>query len=156
MFFKKVQVTSPPLIGSFPPSSQLSISLFLCFFFSLLHSSSTLYTLGTSLCISLLFLLVFRHLGGSLSSAEAPAGCLNKNSNNGKIESARGTMGRGNRVEPLFSLSSSHRAPRAFFFSPASLRHREQRREWVDKNWCGVAAKPPGTSQKWRVNELIC
>ena len=33
-----------------------------------------------------------------------------------KIESARGTMGRWKRWEPLFSLSPSHRAPRALFF----------------------------------------
>ena len=33
-----------------------------------------------------------------------------------KIESARGTMGRGKRRELLFSLSPSHRAPRALFF----------------------------------------
>ena len=39
----------------------------------------------------------------TLSSAEAPAGYPNKNSNNGKIESPRGTMGRGKRREPLFS-----------------------------------------------------
>ena len=36
-----------------------------------------------------------------LSSAEAPAGYPNKNSNNRKLESARGTMGRGKRREPL-------------------------------------------------------
>ena len=43
-------------------------------------------------------------------------------------QKARGeTMGRGNRREPLCSLSPSHPAPRAFFFSPASLRHKEQR-----------------------------
>ena len=43
-----------------------------------------------------------------------------------KIESARGTMGRGKRREPLFSLPPSHRAPRAlFFFSPASPQHKE-------------------------------
>ena len=51
----------------------------------------------------------------SLSSANAPAGYLQKNSStNGKIESAQGTMGRGKR--PLFSFSPSHRAPRALFF----------------------------------------
>ena len=33
-----------------------------------------------------------------------------------KIESARETMGRWRRWEPLFSLSPSHRAPRALFF----------------------------------------
>ena len=33
-----------------------------------------------------------------------------------KIESVRGTMGRLRRWEPLFSLSPSHRAPRALFF----------------------------------------
>ena len=37
----------------------------------------------------------------ALSSAEAPAGYHSKNSNNRKIESARGTMGRGKRREPL-------------------------------------------------------
>ena len=35
----------------------------------------------------------------ALSSAEAPAGDPNKNSNNPKIESARGTMGRGKKRE---------------------------------------------------------
>ena len=38
-----------------------------------------------------------------------------------KIESARGTMGRGKRREPLFSLPPSHRAPRALFFFLPSL-----------------------------------
>ena len=38
---------------------------------------------------------------GSLSSAEASSGYPNKNGNNGKIESARGTRGRGKRREPL-------------------------------------------------------
>ena len=37
------------------------------------------------------------------------------------MESARGTMGKGKRREPLLSLSSSHRAPRALFFSLPSL-----------------------------------
>ena len=37
------------------------------------------------------------------SSPEAPAGYPNKNSNNGKIESARGTMGRGKRRKSLLS-----------------------------------------------------
>ena len=45
-----------------------------------------------------------------------PARHPNKNSNNQKIESARGTMGRGKRRELLFSFSPSHRAPRALFF----------------------------------------
>ena len=36
-----------------------------------------------------------------LSSAEAPAGYPNKNSNYRKIKSARGTIGRGTRREPL-------------------------------------------------------
>ena len=43
----------------------------------------------------------------------------NKNSKNRKMESARRTMGRGKRLEHLFSLSSSHPAP--FFLSPASV-----------------------------------
>ena len=57
-----------------------------------------------------------------LSSAEAPAGYPNKNSNNEKIESARGTReeGKGGKT-PVFSLSPSHRAPRAFFFFLPSL-----------------------------------
>ena len=37
----------------------------------------------------------------------------NKNSNNRKIESARGMMGEGKRRESLFYLSTSHRALRA-------------------------------------------
>ena len=36
----------------------------------------------------------------TLPPAEAPAGYPNKNSNNKKIESARGTMGRGNLLAP--------------------------------------------------------
>ena len=52
----------------------------------------------------------------ALSSAEAPARHPNKNSNNQKIESARGTMGRGKRRELLFSFSPSNRAQRALFF----------------------------------------
>ena len=57
-----------------------------------------------------------------LPSAEAPAGYANKNSNNEKIESARGTReeGKGGK-RPLFSLSPSHRALRAFFFFLPSL-----------------------------------
>ena len=52
-----------------------------------------------------------------LPSAEAPAGYPNKHSNNEKIESARGTREeRKGGKRPLFSLSPSHRAPRAFFF----------------------------------------
>ena len=48
----------------------------------------------------------------------------NKNSNNQKIESARGTMGGGKNLAS--SLSPSHCPPRAFFFlSPASLRYKE-------------------------------
>ena len=58
----------------------------------------------------------------SLSSAEASAGYPYKNSNNRKIESARGTMARGKRREGLSSfLSPSHRAPCAFFFFLPSL-----------------------------------
>ena len=45
-----------------------------------------------------------------------PARHPNKNSNNQKIESARGTMGRGKRRELLFSFSPSNRAQRALFF----------------------------------------
>ena len=61
----------------------------------------------------------------SLSSAEAPAGYPHQNikiSIIEKIESARGTMGRGKRRElSLFSLPPSHRAPRALFFFLPSL-----------------------------------
>ena len=57
----------------------------------------------------------------ALSSADAPARYLNKNSNNRKIGSPRGTMGRGKRREPLFSLSPSHPAPRALYFFLPSL-----------------------------------
>ena len=38
-----------------------------------------------------------------------------------KIESAQGTIGRGKRREPLFSLSPSHGASRALFFFLPSL-----------------------------------
>ena len=57
-----------------------------------------------------------------LSSAEAPTGYPNKNSNNEKIESAQGTReeGKGGKRR-LYSLSPSHRAPRAFFFFLPSL-----------------------------------
>ena len=48
----------------------------------------------------------------TLSSTEAPAGYPNKNSNNRKIKSARGTT--------LFPLSPSHRPPRTFFFHLSS------------------------------------
>ena len=44
-----------------------------------------------------------------------------------KLESARRTMGRWRRWEPLFSLSPSHRAPRVLFFflhGEASLEER--------------------------------
>ena len=57
-----------------------------------------------------------------LSSAEAPAGYPNKNSNNEKKkkESARRTMGKqkraGARLERGLSLSPSHRPLRALFF----------------------------------------
>ena len=49
----------------------------------------------------------------ALSSPEAPAGYPNKNSSNGKIEGARGTMGRGKRREP----PPSHTAARSLFLS---------------------------------------
>ena len=57
-----------------------------------------------------------------LSSAEAPTGYPNKNSNNEKIESAQGAReeGKGGK-RPLFSLYPFHRAPRAFFFFLPSL-----------------------------------
>ena len=51
-----------------------------------------------------------------LSSAEAPAGFPNKNSNNRKIESARGTMGRGKRRERSFPFPSC--PARSLFLSP--------------------------------------
>ena len=55
----------------------------------------------------------------SLSSAEAPARYPYKNSNNGKIERARGTMGRGKRREGLSSFFPLPIVPRALsFFSP--------------------------------------
>ena len=59
---------------------------------------------------------------GSLSSAEAPAGPFNKNSNNRKRASARGTIGRGKRL--LFFPFPLCRA-RFLFFLPASLRRKE-------------------------------
>ena len=54
-----------------------------------------------------------------LFSAEAPAVYPNKNSNNRKIESARGTMGRGKNLAS--APSPSHCPPRAFFFPFSSL-----------------------------------
>ena len=49
-----------------------------------------------------------------------PTGYPNKNSNNRKIESARGTMGRGKRREPLLSLLTFHfpSCPGSLFLSP--------------------------------------
>ena len=62
----------------------------------------------------------------SLSWAEASARYPNKNNNNWKIDSARGTMGRGEKWAslPLFSLPI---VPARFLFSlsPATLRHKE-------------------------------
>ena len=55
----------------------------------------------------------------SLSPAEAPARYPYKNSNNRKIESARGTMGRGKRWGGLSSFFPLPIVPRALsFFSP--------------------------------------
>ena len=63
----------------------------------------------------------------SLSPAEAPARYSYKNSNNRKIESARGTMGRGKRREGLSSFFPLPIVPRALsFFSPQS--HHNTRR----------------------------
>ena len=52
---------------------------------------------------------------GSLSSAEASLCC--GEAGDKEKESARGTMGRGNREERLPPFPSSHRSPRAFYFS---------------------------------------
>ena len=52
----------------------------------------------------------------TLPPEEAPAGYPNKNSNNKKIESARGTMGRGKGLRAFF------------FFLPASLRYKQEER----------------------------
>ena len=72
------------------------------------HSSPCDYTVFPGLSGS------FRDGGfAAVSSAESPAGYPHENSNNRKIERAQMTMGKGKR--PLFSLSPSHRAPRAFF-----------------------------------------
>ena len=58
----------------------------------------------------------------SLSSAESPARYPYKNSNNRKIESARGTMGRGKRRGGLSSFFPLPIAPRALsFFLPSLL-----------------------------------
>ena len=57
----------------------------------------------------------------SLSSAEALAGYPFKNSNNRKIESARGTMGRGKRREGLSSFFPLPIVPRALSFFLPSL-----------------------------------
>ena len=57
--------------------------------------------------------------GRSLSSAEAPAGYPNKNSNTYKKEKARG--GRWEEGKGGSGLSPSHRAPRAVFFFLPSL-----------------------------------
>ena len=55
----------------------------------------------------------------SLSSAEAPARYPYKNSNNRKNRKRAGDDGKREKAgRPLFFLSPSHRAPRAFFFSP--------------------------------------
>ena len=48
-----------------------------------------------------------------------PVGYPNKNSNNRKVKSARGMMGRGKRRE-LFLFPLCHRSPRAFFFPLSS------------------------------------
>ena len=53
-------------------------------------------------------------LCASLSSAEAPAGYPNKNSNNKKNRKRVGTKERGKRPARYF-----------FFFLPASMRHKE-------------------------------
>ena len=101
----------------------------------------------------------------TLSPAEAPAGYPN-NCNNGKTESPRGTMGRGKRQEPLFSLSPFHRAPRAFyFFLPASLRHKEAsaqkrgRPKNTEDNTLRNFARQTRYIMgyvKWRIEENIC
>ena len=62
-----------------------------------------------------------------LTSAEAPAGYPPKNSNNERIESARGMREEGKGAKrPLFSLSPPHGAPRAFFFFLPSLPTRQK------------------------------
>ena len=147
-----------PLLPNFPFLYFFLFSSFL--FFSFCSILPLLCTLKTGLCISSDFCW-FSDAWVELSPPQRlPLGVPIKTAIMEKQKARGGTMGRGKRREPLFltslSLSPSHRTPRAFFFSPASLRHREQRRERVDKNWCGVAAKAPGTSQKWRVYELIC
>ena len=71
----------------------------------------------------------------SLSSAEAPARYPYKNSNNGKIERARGTMGRGKRRGGLSSFFPLPIVPRALsFFSPLpphNTRRTLRRREFL-------------------------
>ena len=57
----------------------------------------------------------------SLTSAEAPARSPYKNSNNRKLESARGTMGRGKRQGRLSSFFPFPSCPARFFFSLPSL-----------------------------------
>ena len=56
-----------------------------------------------------------RLVSSPLFFAEAPAGYPNKNSNNRKTESARGTMGRGKRRESL-PYNAFKMAPNFFFF----------------------------------------
>ena len=72
-----------------------------------------------------------------LFSAEAPVGYPNKNSNFRKVESARGTVGRGKTSLLLFPLPIVPRAL-SFSLSPASLRYKEAPDEARDNELASV------------------
>ena len=96
----------------------------------------------------------------SLSSAEAPARYPCKNSNNRKIESARGTMRRGKRRGGLSSFFPLPIAPRALsFFLPSLLTTQGglcggdsycfyKRKQWGSKD-DAVVRKSPSTRVVW-------
>ena len=83
----------------------------------------------------------------ALSSAEAPAGDPNKNSNNGKINSA-GEGGKSGRLSSLYPLPIVHSAL-SFSFSPTSPRHKEtsaEEREPLELGVNGDAGKVGSTN----------
>ena len=92
------------------------------------------------LCLNCALKTKFKAFGREnepLFSVEAPAGYPNTNSNNRKIESARGTMGRGKNL--ACSLSPSHCPPCAFFFPflqpPYDTKRPLRRRERMSYFW---------------------
>ena len=105
-----------------------------------------LFSLLTSAVIHVLSKGNIFQLCVTLPPAEAPAGYPNKNSNNKKIESARGTMGRGKGLRAFF------------FFLPASLRYKQEERGGGGgggESGCGklkrkhITPKPNALSQCW-------